>query len=127
MTQYLSPTWAEHPFDPAAEAYAAAGGTLRLGRVVTGGPDGDVRYTAVIGEGEVRYERGVVDDVDVTLTDTYANALAQARGELDPNAAFMRGQTKVSGPTSAVLAILAVTKSELYEVERRKLAGQLEG
>jgi putative sterol carrier protein len=109
--------------DPAAEALAAAGGAIRLGRIVTGGPDGEIRFTAVVADGAVTYLPGLADDVDVTLTDTAANARAMASGELDPNAAFMRGRTKVAGAIGPLLALLAATRSEVYAERCRELVG----
>lgn len=128
MSAYLSADWAASPIDPLAEALADAGTRdLRIGRIVTKAPDGEVRFTAAVAGGSVTYEPGIDDDVEVTLTDTYPNALALARGELDPNAAFIRGQTKVTGPTSALLDLLAAARSPRYEAARAELASALEG
>lgn len=119
MARYLSTEWLDDPCDPLAEARArSGGGALRVGRVVSGAPDGDVRFTASIVDGEVRYEVGSVDDAEVTLTDTYPNAVALLRGELDPNAAFVRGQTKVAGPTGPLLDLLAAAGTEAYVRQR---------
>lgn len=119
---YLDQAWLDAPVDPVAEAAAAAGLELAIGRIVLKAPDGEARFTAHVGGGAVRYEAGVDDSVDVTFTDTYENAKALLRGELDPNAAFMRGQTKVTGPTSRLLAVLAATTSDRYETARRSAA-----
>ncbi len=118
MVAFLSEAWAQAPVDAVAEAYAAGGGSAVLGRVITGGPDGEVRFTARIADGSVAYEAGVADDAQVTLTDTAKNARAQLAGELDPNAAFMRGQTKTAGETGVLLAVLAAASGERYEVAR---------
>lgn len=109
MSEYLSQEWLENPRDPVAEAFAAFGASLRIGRIVSKAPDGEARFTAVVADGMVIYQPGV-DNAQVTFTDTYANALAQLSGELDPNAAFMRGQTKVTGPTGDLLAVLGAAK-----------------
>ena len=121
MSSYLTAAWAADPMDPAVEALAAAGGTIRLGRVITGGPDGEVRYTAIAADGSVTYVPGVADDVDVMLTDTAANARAIVRGELDPNAAFMRGRTKVVGATGPLLALLAATRTPVFAARCQEL------
>jgi hypothetical protein len=117
---YLSAEWLADPIDPAAEALAARGGALRVGRAISGAPDGEARFTAVVADGAVRYEEGI-DDAEVVLTDTCANATAMARGDLDPNAAFVRGQTKVTGATGPLLALLAATKDPAYEDARARL------
>ncbi|WP_426573300.1 SCP2 sterol-binding domain-containing protein [Aquihabitans sp. McL0605] len=126
MAAYLSADWAAAPSDAAAEAYATTGATLSIGRIVSGAPDGEVRFTAKVADGAVSYEPGVDDAVDVTFTDTYPNALAIVQGELDPNAAFMRGQTKVTGSTGRLLDVLAATGTERYEQVRAALAATVE-
>lgn len=126
MTAYLSEAWLADPCDPAAEALAAAGGSLRLRRVVGGAPDGEARLDVTVADGEVTYDHLDDEDLDVTLTDTYANALAIVRGELDPNAAFMRGQTKVAGDTGPLLDLLAATRSERYEQLRAEVAAAID-
>jgi hypothetical protein len=124
MVAFASLEWAEAPIDPVAEAFASAGGSARIGRAITGGPDGEVRWTAVVADGEVAYVPGSIDDAEVTFTDTAKAALAQVRGELDPNASFMRGQTKVTGPTSVLLDVLAAARGDSYDAARaRAIAG----
>lgn len=127
MIAFASSAWADAPADPVAEAFAAAGGTGRIGRAITGGPDGEVRWTAVVADGAVTYEPGSVDGADVTFTDTAKVARAQLEGELDPNAAFMRGQTKVTGPTSLLLDVLAAARGEAYEAARARALALAEG
>jgi hypothetical protein len=100
------------PADPAAEALAAVGGSLVLGRIVTGGPDGEVRVTVRVADGAVTQEAGLSDEAEVVLTDTWKNLHAMAEGELDPNAAFMRGQTKVAGRTGRLLDLLAAASGD---------------
>lgn len=117
MAAYLSEAWLESPIDPAAEALAATGATLIIGRIVSGAPDGEARFTATVADGAVVYSAGV-DDAQVTLTDTYANAVALLRGEADANALFMRGQTKVTGATGQLLDLFAATKTEAFDQAR---------
>ena len=125
MIAFASADWAAAPVDPVAEAYAAAGGRARIGRALTGGPDGEVRWTAVVDGGSVAYETGTIDGADVTFTDTAKAALAQLEGELDPNASFMRGRTKVTGPTSVLLDVLAAARGEAYDAARQRALAQL--
>ena len=127
MTGYLGAAWAASPFDPAAEALAATGATATIGRIVTGAPDGEVRFTARIADGAVAYSPGVDDEVDLSLTDTYANAVASVRGELDPNASFMRGKTKVAGSTRVLLDLLAATKTDAYRAACERVLADLDG
>ena len=118
MAAYLSGAWLDQPTDPLAEALAPTGATVAIGRIISGAPDGEARFTAVVADGSVSYRAGVDDSVDVTFTDTYANAVAQLRGDLRPNAAFMRGQTKVTGPTGTLLEVLAAGSLPDYEQRR---------
>jgi predicted lipid carrier protein YhbT len=126
MAAYLSDAWLDQPLDPAAEALAATGGTLTIGRIVSGAPDGEARFTATVADGAVTYQRGLDDSADVTLTDTYANAVAIVRGDLDPNAAFMRGHTKVTGATGQLLDLFSATKSDRFEQARAELLGSVD-
>jgi hypothetical protein len=120
VTAYLSAAWLDEACDPAAEALAADGGAATIGRIVTGAPDGELRYTARIADGAVSYEPGLADEVDLSLTDTYANAVDLLTGEADANALFMRGRTKVAGSTRVLLDLLAATRTEpFHEAQAR--------
>lgn len=114
MSPYLSSAWLDEVRDPAAEALAATGATAVIGRIVTGAPDGEARYTAHVADGTVSYTAGVDDEVDLSLTDTYANAVAVLTGAEDANALFMRGRTKVAGSTGVLFDLLAATGTDRY-------------
>jgi predicted lipid carrier protein YhbT len=120
VTAYLSTEWLDEAIDPAAEALAAQGGSGTIGRIVTGAPDGEARFTARIADGAVVYEPGLADEVDLSLTDTYANAVALLTGEADANALFMRGRTKVAGSTRVLLDLLAATASDAYRAAQAR-------
>lgn len=126
MTEYLGAGWLEVARDPAAEALADSGAVATVARIVTGAPDGEQRYTARIDGGAVMYEEGIGDDVDLTLTDTYANAVLLLRGEADANTLVMRGRTKVAGRTRTLLDLLAATKSEKYRAVRAEVASTVD-
>ncbi|HWJ62176.1 MAG TPA: SCP2 sterol-binding domain-containing protein [Acidimicrobiales bacterium] len=123
MSIFLSAAWLEGEVrDPAAEALAAAGGSGTIGRIISGAPDGEARFTARVGADGVVYEPGVADEVDLSLTDTYANAVAVLDGAEDPNALFMRGRTKVAGSTRVLLDLLAATRTDRYREVRAEVA-----
>jgi len=127
MSAYLSSAWLESDVrDPAAEALAAAGGSGTIGRIVSGAPDGEARFTARVADGAVAYEAGVADEVDLSLTDTSPNAVALLEGDEDPNALFMRGRTKVAGSTRVLLDLLAATRSDRYREVRADVAASAE-
>ncbi len=121
MSAYLGTAWLDQACDPAAEALAETGASATIGRIVTGAPDGELRYTARVDGGSVSYEPGVGDDVDLSLTDTYANAVALLQGEADANALFMRGRTKVAGSTRVLLDLMSATRSPRYDEVRTQV------
>ena len=80
--------------------------------VITGGPDGDVRYYWVLENGKLLESKlGELPDAEVTLTQTYEDAMRIQKGELDANAAFMQGRIKVTGNMAKLLALLPITNS----------------
>ena len=87
--------------------------------IVTGGPEGEVRYRSVLDGGHLSVapadaDAAAGDDPEVTLTTPHTDALAIARGELDANVAFMRGRSKTTGPTGPLLAVLAAPPDDAY-------------
>jgi len=125
MPRYLSPEWVAS-FDAAlsaldlTEAVAAAGagslaaadGRFSVVQVVTGVPDdvqaggGDVHLVLTVADGRARL--GLDPDGTVGGTATmvlgYAEALAMARGELDPADALAAGRVRVRGDLAALVA-----------------------
>ena len=83
---------------------AAAGVELRLAQVVTGGPDGDRRYTVAVAGGTVDVRPGNGHPADATFTEDYETAAAIHRGDLSPQEAFMTGRIRVSGNIAALIA-----------------------
>jgi putative sterol carrier protein len=65
---------------------------------------------------------GDVDDADVTLTTARVDAMAMAKGDLDPNVAFMQGRMKVSGAMGIMMRLLPVTNTPEYQELRRRIA-----
>ncbi len=115
MASYLSPAW----FD-AAQAVGAAlperpGVSAVVQHVVSGGPDGEVRYVARVVDGRVvDLAPGAADEPDATLTIPHAEGLAMAEGRLDANAAFMQGRIKTAGRTGPLLALLSVLQAPAW-------------
>jgi putative sterol carrier protein len=112
MARFLSAEWMAMAREKAGSTTERPGVSARLQHVVTGGPDGDVRYFAVIEDGRT-LEQSLGDDPDaqVTMTSTYADSVRIARGELDANAALMQGRVKVAGDMGQVLSIMPLTQS----------------
>ena len=133
MVRYLSPEWVES-FDAALRALdltdaltragegslAAADGSFSVAQVVTGvpGSEGEVRTVFRVADGSAR----LTLDPDTTLPATativldYVDALAMARGELDPADALAAGRVRVRGDLAALVAgqgILAAAAERL--------------
>jgi hypothetical protein len=125
MPRYLSPDWVA-TFDAAlgaldlsdaiapagAGSLAAADGRFSVVQIVTGvpgdvhAPGGDVHLVLTVAEGRAHLEL----DPDGTLGGTatmvlgYAEALAMARGDLDPADALAAGRVRVRGDLAALVA-----------------------
>ena len=107
------------------EAPETPGATARLQYVVTGGPDGDVRYSMAVVDGRVA-EQSLGDDADaeVTLTLPYDTSVAILTGELDLNVAFMQGRVKIAGDMAKVLGLLPATSRPEFAELQSKLAAE---
>jgi predicted lipid carrier protein YhbT len=115
MPEFLTQEWLELQRTLAGELPERPGASARLQIVVTGTPQGEVRYVQAMEDGRlVECVLGADDAVDATLTETYADAVAIARGELDANVAFMQGRVKVVGDMGRLMAIMPVLQSAAY-------------
>ncbi len=103
------------------------GTTARMQYVVTGGPEGDISYFWVLEDGRLlEAALGAKDDAEVTLTQTYDDAVKIAKGELDPNAAFMQGKIKVTGNMQKLMQLMPLTNAPEYKELQKTLRGQTE-
>jgi hypothetical protein len=125
VARYLSPEWVQS-FDAAlgaldlSDAVAAAGtaslaaadGRFSVVQVVTGVPEdvqaggGNVHLVLTVAEGKARLGLDPAGTVGGTATIVlgYAEALAMARGELDPADALAAGRVRVRGDLAALVA-----------------------
>jgi SCP-2 sterol transfer family len=125
MPRYLTPEWVES-FDTAlgaldlSDAVAAAGagslaaadGTFSVVQVVTGVPEdvqpegGAVHLVLTVTDGRARLGLDPTRAVGGTATIVlgYTEALAMARGELDPADALAAGRVRVRGDLAALVA-----------------------
>ncbi len=116
MSHYLTQEWLDDVRKLAKDQPKRPGISAKLQVVVSGGPDGDVKWSWVVKDGKLTVsELGIVDDADVTLTLPYADAVAVSQGELDPNAAFMQGRMKVAGDVGKMLQLLPITRASEYQ------------
>lgn len=113
--RYLSQEWLDETRALAAEQPERPGATARIQYAISGGPDGDVKYSWVLQDGRLLESHlGTVAEPDVTITAPYAEWVRIARGELDLGAAFMQGVVKVAGDMGKWLQLLPITQSREY-------------
>ena len=109
-----------------AEAEGVHGPPTLQGTVVvevTGGPEGDLAGHATFADGGiVGSEAGPVDDPDLVLTLTDADARAIVAGDLDPSVAFMQG----AGAMAPLLDLLALAGTEDCRARLSRVAAQTE-
>jgi predicted lipid carrier protein YhbT len=123
MAQYLSPEWIDLLGQTMGDLPERPGATATVQHVVTGGPDGDVRFVTVVEDGAVASATPGTDaGADITLTTTYADSVEVLQGELDANAAFMQGRIKVTGDMERLLTLLPLTRSADHVAARTALA-----
>jgi len=127
MVKYLSAEWMALTKELAAEFPETPGATARLQYVITGGPDGEVRYYQVIDNGHtVEHALGEDPEAEVTLTSSYEDKMKVDKGELDAPAAFMQGRVKVTGNIAKVMALLPLTNKAEFKAMQEKVREQTE-
>jgi SCP-2 sterol transfer family len=131
MPRYLSPEWVQS-FNAALEdldlsdAVAAAGagsitaslGTFAVAQVVTDAPDGTVRTVLSVEGGRMSLDSDPTGarPADATIVLAYEDALAIARGELEPADALAAGRVRVRGELAVLVAgqsVLAAASAAL--------------
>lgn len=123
MSKFLSQEWLDETRKMADGQPERMGASARLQYVLTGAPDGgDLKYYWVVVDGKlVESGLGELDDSEITLTLSHADATLIQKGELDSNAAFMQGRVKVSGNTPKLMALLPITQSPEYKQLQRDI------
>ncbi len=93
--------------------------SFRMLQIVDGGPDGTVRVTLCVHEGRIRLEREAGDEPapEVTVTVQFSDALALARGELDPAGLLATGRIKVRGDLSVLVSGQSLLASAVRRIE----------
>jgi putative sterol carrier protein len=116
MSKWLTQEWLEETRQMAESQPERPGASARMQYVVTGGPEGDVKYYWVLENGKlVESKVGELPDAEVTLTQTWDDAMRIQKGELDANAAFMQGRVKVTGNMGKLMSLLPITNSPEYK------------
>jgi putative sterol carrier protein len=116
MSKWLTQEWLDESLELARDQPERPGSNVHLQYVVTDGPDGDIFYYWIVVDGRLSECRlGELADAEVTLTQTYDDAMAVQRGELDATAAFMQGRMKVAGDVGKLMALLPITTSPEFK------------
>jgi putative sterol carrier protein len=99
--KYLSAEWIDEynaalaKDDTVREAVKGKSAAIQM--VVSGAPQGEVRYWLRIADGGASAGLGDLDGADVTISQSYETAGQVARGELDGQKAFTQGKVKIQG------------------------------
>ena len=116
MPKYLTQEWLDVGIKLAESQPERPGASAQMQYVVTGGPDGDIKYYWVLENGKlIESSLGESDGADFTMTLTYEDSVKVQKGELDPNAAFMQGRMKVSGNMGKLMQLMPLTNSPEYQ------------
>ena len=73
-------------------------------QVVTDGPEGDVTYHLVVGDGEASFGAGPAEPEEVKMQQTWQTAVDVATGELNAQDAFINGHILLFGDQQKLLA-----------------------
>ena len=115
MTKWLTQEWLDENTRLAKGQPVRDGATAKIQYVITGGPDGDVRYYWIVVDGQLVENRlGTLEDAEVTLLEDHDDAKQMQTGELDANTAFMQGRIKVEGDVAKLLSLLPITTSDEF-------------
>lgn len=122
MPKYLTQEWLDTQREIAQEFPERPGATAHLQYIVTGGPEGEVRYFWVVENGKIlEDELGEDPDAEVTMTITWEDSAKMQRGELDETAAFMQGRLKVQGNMGKLMSLMPLTQSPEYKAIKAKI------
>lgn len=122
MPKWMTQEWMDEQTKLAQDQPERPGATARMQYVITGAPDGDIRYYWVLEDGHLKENRlGTLDDAELTLTQSYEDAVKIQKGELDEQAAFMQGRIKVEGNMAKLMALLPITSSLEYRELQDKI------
>jgi hypothetical protein len=126
MSKWMSQEWLDENKVMAESQPVRPGASARMQYVVTGGPDGEVRYFWVLEDGKLlENQLGDVSDAEITMTMSYDDAKKIQEGELDPNAAFMQGRIKIGSNTNMakLMSLMPLTNSPEYKELQKEIRG----
>src|ERR671922_656067 len=122
MAKYLTQEWLDETRKLAEGQPERPGASAKMQYVVTGGPEGDIKYYWILDNGKLlESQLGEVADPDFTLTLSYDDSVKVQKGELDANAAFMQGRMKVTGNMGKLMQLMPLTNSPEYKALQERV------
>ena len=122
MSKWLTQEWLDETKAMAESQPERPGASAKMQYIVTGGPDGDIKYYWVLENGKLlESELGELADAEVTMTQTYDDAMKIQQGELDVNAAFMQGRIKVTGNMAKLMSLMPLTNATEYRELQKQI------
>ncbi len=123
--KYLSEEWASAVQEAlnSNDSFKSTAGSqsAKIQQVVTGAPDGEVKYWFKLDGGQASLGIGDSPDaVDATITQDYDTAVKLAKNELTGTAAYMSGKLRVSGDLMKLMQLqgaLSQMPAALKDVE----------
>jgi putative sterol carrier protein len=127
MSKWLTQEWLDETRKLAESQPERPGASVKMQYVVSGGPEGDIKYYWVLENGKLLDSQlGDLPEAEVTLTQTFDVAQRIQKGELDPNAAFMQGHIKVTGNMAKLMSLMPITNSPEYKELQKQIQGVTE-
>ena len=106
---FLSDEWASAVMEAvnAGNDFSQAAGTqsARIQQVITRDGADPAHYWTVVHDGKIELGTGDIDNVDATITQNYATAVALAKREINPVTAFMMGKIKIDGNMGMLMGL----------------------
>ncbi|TML59548.1 MAG: SCP2 sterol-binding domain-containing protein [Actinobacteria bacterium] len=122
MSKYLTQEWLDETGKMADSQPERPGASARMQYVITGGPEGDIKYYWILENGKILESKlGELPDSDFTMTLTYDDSVKVQKGELDANAAFMQGRMKVTGNMGKLMTLMPLTNSPEYKALQEEI------
>lgn len=122
MAKFLTQEWLDLQTELAQDLPERPGASTRMQYKVSGAPDGDVTFHAVIDNGKiVENALGEDDRAEFTMAVNYDDFCKVNKGELDANAAFMQGRIKVIGNMGKLMSLMPLTQSAEYKAVAEKV------
>ena len=103
MARYLSQAWFDDVNAAGAAAPEAAQPTVTIQQVVTGGPEGEVRYWVRVSGAGLEAGPGTAHRADATVTQSYETAVEVSQGRLGVEDAILAGRIRLSGDVALLV------------------------